>query len=201
MVQERDGAGEIRAGDGVADAVERDLGAFLLREQRLFHGVALDRVAERAHEPAWLDLPLDEVVLRAFLQRLRRQRLVVAAGQHDEWDARRRGVGPADGVQSFRVDQAEIEQDEVDRVLREMPLPIRHALDVGHVRVVRTTLVEHLAEQTSVSRVVFDQEQRGDGVRAHLRCSCWGSLAYPSQNVLMLCTRSQNASNCCGLQR
>ena len=38
--------------DGVADAVERDLGALLLREQRLFHGLALDRVAQGAHQPA-----------------------------------------------------------------------------------------------------------------------------------------------------
>ena len=129
-------AREVGARDRVADAVERDLGALLLREQRLFHGVALDRVAERAHEPTGLDLSLDEVVLRALLQCLRGQRLVVAAGQHDERNARRRGVGSADRLQSLRIPQTEIEQDDVDRVLREMPLPVGHALDVGQLRVV-----------------------------------------------------------------
>ena len=52
QVQERDVAGDVGADHGVADAVERDLGALLLDEQRLLHDLALDRVADaRARSP------------------------------------------------------------------------------------------------------------------------------------------------------
>ena len=57
-------------------------------------------------QPAGLDLALDEVVLGALLQRLGCQGLVVAAGQHDQWDTRRGGVCPADRIQALRVEQA-----------------------------------------------------------------------------------------------
>ena len=49
-IEEGDVSRSVRANDGVADAVERDLGAFLFREQRLFHGLALDGVAQGAQQ-------------------------------------------------------------------------------------------------------------------------------------------------------
>ena len=58
---------DVGANDGVADAVERDLGAFLFHEQRFFHGLALDRIAQRPQQPARLDLAFDQIILRAFL--------------------------------------------------------------------------------------------------------------------------------------
>ena len=37
--------------DGIADAVERDVGALVFREQGLFHRLALDRIAQRPQQP------------------------------------------------------------------------------------------------------------------------------------------------------
>ena len=117
-VQEGDVARDVRADDGVADAVERDLGALLLDEQRLFHDLALDGVAQRTQQPARLDLALDQIVLRAFLQRLGGQRLVVQAGQHHQGNARRGGVRPPHRLQPLRVGQSQVEQDDVGRRAR-----------------------------------------------------------------------------------
>ena len=58
----------VRANNRVADAVERDLGALLFREQRLFHGLALDGVAQRALQSVGIDLAFDQIILRTFLQ-------------------------------------------------------------------------------------------------------------------------------------
>ena len=89
--------GNVRTGHGVADAVERHLGTFPFREERLFHGVSLNRVAQESHQAARVDLALDEIVLRACLERLKGQRLVIPAGQHDERHARRGCVRAPDG--------------------------------------------------------------------------------------------------------
>ena len=64
-------------------------------------------------------------------------------------------------------------------------------------------LVEHLAEQARVSRVVLDQENRLDAIAlAHLASdACCGSLTLVSQKSLMLFTRLSNASSCTGLLR
>src|SRR5277367_1297515 len=43
-------------------------------------------------------------------------------------------------------------------MLRKMPLRVSHGLDVRHNDVVCGLLVEHLAEQTSVAGVIFDQK-------------------------------------------
>ena len=45
--------------NGVADAIERDLGAFHFVEQRIFHGFTLDGVAQSSHKMACVDLAYD----------------------------------------------------------------------------------------------------------------------------------------------
>src|SRR6266403_1929769 len=81
-IEEGDFSRDVRANHGVADAIERDLGAFLFHEQRLFHALALDGIAQGSQKPPRVDLAFDEIVLRAFLQGLRGQRLVVQARQY-----------------------------------------------------------------------------------------------------------------------
>ena len=100
--------------------------------------------------------------MRAFLQGLCGQRLVVQAGQHHQRDAGRRGVRPPHGLQSLCVGQAQVEQDDVNGMLGKM-ITARPSLmfhDVRQLGIVRALLVEHLAEQAGVSRVVLDQEQQ-----------------------------------------
>ena len=65
----------------------------------------------------------------------------------------------------------------------------------------RALLVQHLAQQTGVSRVVFDQKKYLDRFSPHPLCSCCGNLTLVSQKSLMLFTRLSNASNCTGLVR
>ena len=55
-VEEGDVSCDVGANNGVADGVERDLGAFLFHEQRLFHALALDGIAQGSQKSARLDL-------------------------------------------------------------------------------------------------------------------------------------------------
>ena len=66
----------------------------------------------------------------------------------------------------------------------------------------RALLVEHLAKQTRIARIVLDQQKRLDRFVAHpaLR-SAAASLTFVSQKSLMLLTRTSNASSCTGLLR
>ena len=137
------------------------------RQGRTFHGLALDGVAQRPQQPALLDLALDEIVLRAQLERLHGQRLVVQACEHDHGDAGRSGVSPPYRFQSLCIGQTQVEQDNVDGVLRKMRLGIAHALHVRQLSVERALLVQHLADKTCVPGVIFDQEECFDQFRAH----------------------------------
>ena len=94
-IEKSDISRDVRANHGVANAVERDLGAFLFHEQRLFHGLALDGIAQGPQQPVRLDLAFDEIVLRAFLHGLCGQRLVVQACEHDQGRRGARLRGPA----------------------------------------------------------------------------------------------------------
>ena len=86
----------------------------------VFEGLALDGVADRAQQPVRVDPALDEVVLRALLQGFDGQRLVVEAGQDDQRNVRRRGVGAPHGLEALGVGQSEVKQDDVDRALGEV---------------------------------------------------------------------------------
>ena len=176
------------------------------REQRLFHGLALDRVAQGPQQAARLDLALDEVVLRAFLQRLGGQRLVVEAGQHHQRDARRGRVGPPHRLQPLRVGQPEIEQDDVDGMLVPGAPRPRSCTRRASRRSCERLLVEHLAQQARVAGVVLDDRRsaavRGRWASIRARSSAHaGSLTFVSQKSLMLFTRLSNASSCTGLVR
>ena len=69
-IEEGDVSRDVRANNGLSNAVERDLGAIRFREQRLFQELALHGMAQGSQKPARLDLAFDEIVFRAFLQGL-----------------------------------------------------------------------------------------------------------------------------------
>ena len=81
-IKEGDIAGDVGGNDGVADAIESDLGAFLFDEQDVFHGFAFDGIAKGAKKAAGLDLAFDEIVLGAFVQGLAGEQLVVLSLIH-----------------------------------------------------------------------------------------------------------------------
>ena len=94
-IETGDVSSDVGTHDGVADAVERDFGAFPFDEQCIFQALVLDGVAQRSQQTARLDLSLNEVVLRAFLEGLGGKRLVVQAREHHQRHARCRRAGPA----------------------------------------------------------------------------------------------------------
>ena len=127
--------------------------------------LALGGIAQRSQNPARLDLAFDEIVLSAFLQGLLGQRFVVQARQHHEGTDGRGGVGPPYRSQSLCIGQSQVEQDNVDRMLRKILLGRTHASHVRQFCVVRALIVEHFAEQTGVSGIIFDQENCFDRFR------------------------------------
>src|ERR1700674_3517985 len=129
-IEERDISRDVCANNCVADAVERDLGAFLFHEQCLFHDLALDGIAQGSQKPARLDLALDEIVLRAFLQGLCGHRFVVQARQHHQGDAGRGCVGPPYRSQSLCIGQPQVEQDNVYRIRDKMTHRLLHGFKV-----------------------------------------------------------------------
>ena len=97
--------------------------------------------------------------MRAFLQGLCGQRLVVQARQHHQGDAGRGGVGAP-----YRSSPCASGKPRSSRMMStacsaKMLLGLAHAIHMGQFGVVRALLVEHLAEQTGVSWVVLDQEK------------------------------------------
>ncbi len=147
-------------------------------------------------------MALDEVVLRAFLQRFQGHRVVVEARQHHQRDAGCRGVGPPYPLESLRIGQSQVEQDDVGPALREVPLGVTHGSHERQLDEVRRTLLgEHFAKQASIAAVVLDQENRLGSVGAHPRWPECGSFTFVSQKSLMLFTTLSNASSWTGLLR
>ena len=134
-------------------------------DARVLEGFALDGVSHGAQQAVRVDPALDQIVLRALLQGLDGKRLVIQAGQDDKWDRGCRGVGAPHGFEALGIGQSQVEEDHVDLALGKMFLSIAHAHDVRQFGVVRVLLVEHLAEQSSVSGIVFhDEEKPPDGL-------------------------------------
>ncbi len=135
---------------------------------RVLEGLALDRVANRPHQAVRVDPTLDQIVLRALLQGLDGKRLVVEAAKDDKRDVRGRGVGAPHSFQALGVGQSEVKENEVDPALGEMLLGLAHALDVRQLGVLSVLFAEHLAEQPSVSGIIFDDEEKPPDVLGRL---------------------------------
>ncbi len=139
--------------------------------------------------------------MRAFLQGLRGQRLVVHARQHHQGDARRGRARAPQRFQSLCIGQPQVEQDNVDHMLGKMLLGVADASHLRDFQAMRVMLVDHFAEQARVAGVIFDEEKYLDRFLAHSGRAPRGSLTFVSQKSLMLFTRLSNASNCTGLLR
>src|ERR1700685_3099830 len=130
--------------------------------------LALGGIAERPQKPACLDLAFDEIVRCAFLQGLFGHRLVVQASEHHERYTWCRGVGPPYRTQPLCIGQPKVQQYHVDDTLRKIHLSLAHALHMRQFDVVRILLAEHLSEQTSVPKIIFDQKNCVDQFHDHL---------------------------------
>src|SRR5258708_37048564 len=120
--------------------------------------LAFDRVAQRPGERAILDLPLDQVVLRAFFNSLRSQLLIVQSCQYDERNVRRGRVCSPDRLQADAVRQPQIQQYDVHSTFREVPDRIRDTQQVGQFERAGPFFAKHLTDQLRVAGVVLHQQ-------------------------------------------
>ena len=132
---------------------------------------------------------------------MRGQQLVVEAGQHHQRHAGGRSVSPPNCLKPLGIGQSQIQQDNVDLTRCKMLLGFAHTLHMRQIRAARFVLMEHFAQQTGVSVVIFHHQNDPDRFLTHALCLCRGNLALVSQKSLMLFTRLSNASNCTGLLR
>src|SRR5580658_9896869 len=119
-IEEGDISGNVRTNNGVSDAVEGDLGAFLFAEQRLLHAVALNGMSERSGKCAIFDLTFDQVVLCALLHSFSRQCLVVQSCQYNERDAWGDRMNLSHGIEAMRIWQPHVQEHDVYVALRQM---------------------------------------------------------------------------------
>ncbi len=82
----------------------------------------------------------------------------------------RADMSPAHSVEAGRVRQAEVEKDNVKLPLLQILLGLRHGLNVGEFSVALALFVDHFAEQTSVSGIVFDEKKHLDRFLVHCIC-------------------------------
>ena len=121
--------------------------------------LALDRIAKTADERFGRDVSLEEVILRAALDRLQRQHFIVGTGEDDD---RHIGIGgdqPCQCFEAARIGQAEIENHRVEALERE-------TLDCGSCRPAmdraeaeRRNALQHRLDEIRVRGIVFDQKQ------------------------------------------
>ena len=77
-------------------------------------------------------------------------------------------MGPPYRFHPLGVGQPQVQEDHVNGMLRKIILGLTHALHVHQLGVLRSLFVEHLTEQTSVSGVIFDQENCFDRYQTHI---------------------------------
>jgi hypothetical protein len=84
------------------------LGALLLNELYFLDDLPLRRIEEGSRQLARLDLALDQVILRALLNRLNRNLLVVRTGQQHDRDAGRSRTHAPNDIKSMRIGQSQV---------------------------------------------------------------------------------------------
>jgi hypothetical protein len=66
-----------------------------------------------------------------------------------------------------RIGQPQVKQNDVNLVLRQMLLGIRQAFHVREIGLPQALVIQHLAQQKRIARIIFDQEKYLDGFRWH----------------------------------
>ena len=110
-------------------------------------------------------------------------------------------MGAPNRRHALYIGQAEVEQDNIDRVIAEIPLRFGHRSHDRQFRIAGSLLVKHFAQQSRVARIVFNQECAIDEFVGHQLDVFCGSLVLVSQKALILLTMATNASHCAGLRR
>ena len=128
---------------------------------RLVRAPALDRVAHRARQPLTVDLPLDQVVLRARGDGLHPAALVVEPGQDEHGEVHAVGLERVQRREPLRVGQVEVQQHAVD-LLELLAAGLRERLR-AHDLDVRAADREQLLDEQRVAVVVLDEQDANRG--------------------------------------
>lgn len=91
---------------------------------------ALDSIADGPRYQVAVPLALDQVVLRPALQGIERRLLVVEPAQHHHRHVGSRVPNPCYGLQPLRVGEREIQQDDVEVLLKEKIFRLIEPIDV-----------------------------------------------------------------------
>src|SRR5450755_2958503 len=146
--------------------------------------LSLGGIAQGPQQPAAFDLTLDEVVLSAFLQGLRGKSLVVHAGEHNQRNTWCRRPRAAYRSQPFDVRQPQVKENDVDRMLGEAFYRFGHRFRDNQFGQPSPVFPQHLAKQTGVTRIVFDDEKGFDQFRAHLPSSSRNNSTFVGKKPL-----------------
>src|SRR5215470_6973018 len=124
----------------------------------------LDGVAHAPPQQRGVDLPLRQVLLRAGVDRIDTERVVVQAGEDDDRHARRTRQRPCDRLQPLRIGQREVGQQQIHVVAVEIRQAVAQGLDRSQLDALTAAVGEILAQQLGVVRIVLDQQdaQRHD---------------------------------------
>lgn len=163
----------------------------------LFRALALDGVAYRAHQQVAVHFSFDEIVLGALAQRAGRQLFVLKPREDHDRQMRDLPVRPHHGVEPLRIGQREIEQDDLEAPFVEAEERFSEPIDVRQVELAASRLCQGLAQQTRISRIIFDQKNF-NGQNAHV-ISATGSFTIVSQNSSIDLTTSMNCPRSTGL--
>ena len=141
-----------------------------------------DRVADRASKDLALRLSLDQVVLRASLDRRRPRGLVVEAREDDDREAGRGRLHPSHGLEPRGVGQTEVEEDAVE-VGGELGERLADGAAPGEAHAGRG-IGELLLDEPRVALVVLHEEhphapQAVAGL-AHGKSRPWGPPGLPT---------------------
>ena len=130
------------------------------------HPFSLDRMMDRPQEHPRPGLALDQVVLGAFANGLNAHGLVFQAGQDNDGQVGRRGVGPLQRGYAHAVRQPQIEQDGID--LSSLLQIFRGLLQTFDVRDLQLLVnqSQRLSQQIRIARIVFHQQDMEDRLRS-----------------------------------
>src|SRR5262249_16468549 len=153
--------------------------------------LALDRVPDRAREQIAVHFSLDEIILRAFTQRLHRELVVLHPGQNDNRQMGDQRMELQNRIQALGVGQREIEQDDGEGFLVEAPERVGEAPDMRELEAHAGAFRQRLAQEARVAAIVLDQQNFD---RSWAQADSCGSLTIVSQKSSIDWTTRINCS-------
>jgi hypothetical protein len=164
----------------IGDRLQQMLVMLLAFLKRLLGVMPLDRVTDRTPQEMRVDAILHQIILGAFPHGIDRERLVIHPAQHGDRHHRRHPMQRPKRFQAVAVRQGQVSQDHIEPVLAHEQQCLGQPGDRRQFKLRRGNLLEQLAEEACISRVVFDQQNfDGLGFHADPNGSQWRHLTLP----------------------